>query len=364
MSYKEKIIETVNKLFNEKQENFIFIYTPPKVGSTTLVSSLRVSLGKSYNVIHLHDEIMLSVLSGINNITILDIIDYLSSINKNIFVIDIYRTPIERKISEFFEKISPYHFNNTEENINNYNINRIFNRFNKIFPYIENGDHYFDKYNISDPIPFDFKNKYTIQEKNNIKFIKLRLCDSDIWGNILSTILNNDIVIIEDYKTEEKPIGNLYKKFKDEYKIPLNYYNELENNKFLNYYYSNEEKIDYLNYWKNKLTDNFLPYTFDEYNFYMNLCLENQFIIDIQIDHYIDNGCFCNCCSVKRREYFFRAKKGEKYFEKIIHNKVNEEVKQAKIKNINKKINIINTFNHEIKKKIEKKQKKIIKLFT
>jgi hypothetical protein len=83
MSYKEKIIETVNKLFSGKQENFIFIYTPPKVGSTTLVSSLRVSLGKSYNVIHLHDEIMLSVLTGINNISILQIINYLSSLNKS-----------------------------------------------------------------------------------------------------------------------------------------------------------------------------------------------------------------------------------------------------------------------------------------
>jgi len=37
------------------------------------------------------------------------------------------------------------------------------NRFNKLFPHIENGDHYFDKYNITQPIPFDFQNKYTLQ---------------------------------------------------------------------------------------------------------------------------------------------------------------------------------------------------------
>ena len=37
---------------NTNITNFIFIYTPPKVGSTTLVSSLRISLGGSFHVIH------------------------------------------------------------------------------------------------------------------------------------------------------------------------------------------------------------------------------------------------------------------------------------------------------------------------
>ena len=45
--------EIINKLFNTKNNNYIFIYTPPKVGSTTLVSSLRISLGNSFNVIHI-----------------------------------------------------------------------------------------------------------------------------------------------------------------------------------------------------------------------------------------------------------------------------------------------------------------------
>ena len=171
----EIIAETVNKLFKISTNNYIFIYTPPKVGSTTLVTSLRVSLGKSYGIIHIHDETMLSVLTGINNVKINDIIHFLSNQGKNVYVIDVYRTPIERKISEFFEKISPYHFNNTADNISKYSIKRISDRFNKIFPYIENGDHYFDKYDISDPISFDFEKKYTVQHINNIKFIKIQI---------------------------------------------------------------------------------------------------------------------------------------------------------------------------------------------
>ena len=88
----------------EHNKNIIFVYTTPKVGSTTLVSSLRISLGKTYNIIHIHDEVMLSVLTGINNITVNEMINYLATLGKNVFVIDVYRTPIERKISEFFER--------------------------------------------------------------------------------------------------------------------------------------------------------------------------------------------------------------------------------------------------------------------
>jgi hypothetical protein len=334
----EIIAETVKKLFKISTNNYIFIYTPPKVGSTTLVTSLRVSLGKSYNTIHIHDETMLSVLTGINNIKINDVIQFLSNQGKNVYVIDVYRTPIERKMSEFFEKISPYHFNNTADNISKYSIKRISDRFNKIFPHIENGDHYFDKYGICDPIPFDFEKKYTVQNINNVKFIKLRLCDSNLWGNILSIILKTDIVIIHDYKTEDKPIGQLYKIFKDEYKLPSNYLDIIKNDKYFNFYYNDLERINYLNTWKDRLTTEFIPYTESEYNFYMNLCLENQYINDIDIDHYIDNGCFCIFCSKKRKDIYFKCKSGEKIFDKIIHSEVVAEIKNEKIKEINTKI--------------------------
>jgi hypothetical protein len=344
----EIIAETVNKLFKISTNNYIFIYTPPKVGSTTLVTSLRVSLGKSYNTIHIHDETMLSVLTGINNIKINDVIQFLSNQGKNVYVIDVYRTPIERKMSEFFEKISQYHFNNTADNISKYSIKRISDRFNKIFPHIENGDHYFDKYGICDPIPFDFEKKYTVQNINNVKFIKLRLCDSNLWGNILSIILKTDIVIIHDYKTEDKPIGQLYKIFKDEYKLPSNYLDIIKNDKYFNFYYNDLERIDYLNTWKDRLTTEFIPYTQSEYNFYMNLCLENQHINDIDIDHYIDNGCFCVFCSKKRRDIYFKCKSGDKYFDKIIHSEVVAEIKNEKMKEISKKIK--STIKEQLKK--------------
>jgi hypothetical protein len=354
-----QIAECIEKLFSSITDNYIFVYTPPKVGSTTLVTSLRISLGRSYNVIHIHDEIMLSVLTGINNVKINDIINFLSGQGKNVYVIDVYRTPIERKMSEFFEKISCHHFNNTEENISKYSIKRISNRFNKLFPHLENGDHYFEQYNIDNPIPFDFINKFTLQLINNVKYIKLRLCDSNIWSDILTNIFKSEIVIIYDYNTENKCIGYLYKRFKQEYRLPINFFELIKECKYLNFYYDETERNNYINYWSNKLSNDFFtPYTKSEYNFYMNLCLENQYINDIQNEHYIDNGCFCNYCTKKRKDIFFKAKSGVKVFEKIIHREVINEVKNEKINKINDKLkNVINGYIS--KQKFKPKQFKI-----
>ncbi len=335
------IAETVNKLFNTFTNNYIFIYTPPKVGSTTLVTSLRVSLGKTYNTIHIHDEIMLSVLTGINNVKINDIIHFLSNQGKNVYVIDVYRTPIERKMSEYFEKISPYHFNNSADNISKYSIKRISDRFNKIFPHIEKGDHYFEKYDILEPIQFDFDKKYSIQTLNNVTYIKLRLCDSKLWSSILSNIFRSDIVIIDDHKTEDKSIGQLYSEFKNKYRLPSNYFDIIKNDKYLNFYYNESEKNNYLRIWENRLAREFMPYNESEYTFYINLCLENQYINDIEFEHYIDNGCFCTYCTKKRQDIYIRAKGGEKRFEKIIHQDVINEVKNEKI---NRKVKALNEF--------------------
>jgi hypothetical protein len=311
--------EVLNKLFNTQSPNYVFIYTPPKVGSTTLVSSLRISLGNSFNIIHIHDDVMLNVLTGINNVTVNEIINYIAQKGKNVYVIDVYRTPIERKMSEYFEKIAPYHFNNSDENINNYSIKRVTDRFNKLFPHLAIGDHYFDKYDIANPTHFDFNKKYTIQLLNNIKYIKLRLCDSNIWGQILSSLFQQDIVLISDYQTTNKSVGSLYKRFKDEYKIPANYLELVKDCKYFNFYFSEEERKQYISIWENKTHINFTPYTCDEYKFYVNLYLENQYINDIQAEHYIDNGCLCVYCTKMRKNIFIRAKNGETRFEKITH---------------------------------------------
>jgi dTDP-4-dehydrorhamnose reductase len=161
---------------------------------------------------------MLQVLINIQNVSINDIIKYNAYIGKKVYVIDVYRSPIERKMSEFFEKIADMHFNTTEENLNNYNVNKIINRFNKLFPYLANDADYFkEKYNLELPENFDFEKKYLLQEKDNITYVKLRLRDSSEWDRILEEIFDVNVVIISDYKTDNKPINRLYSQFKNDY---------------------------------------------------------------------------------------------------------------------------------------------------
>jgi hypothetical protein len=315
------IKEANNKIIkSETHKNIIFVYTPPKVGSTSLVSSIRLSAADKFVVIHLHDEVMLNYITGINDITINEIVWYNNYIGKNVYVIDVYRTPIERKFSEFFEKISPYHFNNYEEKINNYNINRVITRFNKVFPYLALGDHYIDRFDIGTKKPFDFENNYLHQKINNINYIKLRLKDSDKWGQILTKLLDTEITMINDYQTNNKTIGVLYQKFKNEYKIPINYFETIKNDYYLSFYYSETERNDYLNSWNSKISNEIVEsYSQDEYTFYVNLYLENQHLDDLQFEHYIDNGCLCNLCSGQRIHLLSIAKSGNKINTKIIH---------------------------------------------
>ena len=90
---------------------------------------------------------MLECFSKIKDISVVELINYNGIfLKRNVFVIDIYRSPIEHKISTFFENISSFHFNTTNELLNNYDLTRIIKRFNLIFPYIAVGDIFIDKY--------------------------------------------------------------------------------------------------------------------------------------------------------------------------------------------------------------------------
>ena len=239
----ELLIKT-NQLLNvnKNQHNkLLFVYSTPKVGSTSIVSSLRIFGITKINIIHIHDEEMLKVLGHISEITINELILYNKYLGKDVYVINVYRSPIERKISVFFEKIGSFHFNNRDDNVNTYNIIKVIQRFNNIFPWIGIGDHFIDKYNVQIPKTFNYTNKYTLVNENGIKYITLRLKDSNEWGNILTKIFGFNIKIIKDYESSNKPIKNLYNLFKSSYKIPKNLLDEQMNDTYLKYYYSEEE---------------------------------------------------------------------------------------------------------------------------
>ena len=68
LKYANECLGICDDLNIEKNRNIVFIYSPPKVGSTTLVSSIRLSAAHKFSVHHIHNEIMLKVLYNITNI--------------------------------------------------------------------------------------------------------------------------------------------------------------------------------------------------------------------------------------------------------------------------------------------------------
>lgn len=349
----QKLIRTNELLnINKHQHNkLIFVYSAPKVGSTSIVSSFRIFGIEKLDIIHIHDEEMLRVLANITDITINEIILFNKYSGKDVYVINVYRSLIERKISTFFEKIGCYHFNVDDNQVNNYNISRVINRFNNIFPWIGNGDHFIEKYNIKIPDRFDFINKYLLVVENDIKYITLRLKDSSEWGTILTNIFGFNIRTIRDYESSNKPIKDLYSSFKNNYRIPINLLNEIKNDRCLNYYYSEDELNSYYNDWFVKSKHAKESYTYEQYKLYENICIENCHIDKIQLDHYFDEGCTCKACSIKRLETIGKILNGVEVKDRIVHIEAKNELIQRRVMRVNKINNIISKIPPKVKGK-------------
>jgi len=349
----------------EKNKNLIFVYCPPKVGSTTLITSFRLCALRKFTILHIHDESMLKVLCGIEGVTVNEIIFYNKALGKNVYVIDIYRSPIEQKMSAFFEKIGSFHFNNTNENVNTYDVNKLIKRFNKIFPYLSRFDYYREIYNIPVPEVFDFEKKYLNIEYNGIYYIKIRLKDSKIWSSIFQEIFGINILIVNDYETDKKIIKDMYFQFKNSYRIPCNLLSIIQNCDTLKYYYSPDERNQYLNSWYPKQEQPFISYSESEYNLYIELCIENQHIGEIQRQHYIDVGCTCVGCSRKRNQILYKISNGHEVADTIDHTQSNNEYKNMIIQKKKERLNqiiqqvaIVNSINNN---RNIKKPKSIIK---
>ena len=284
---------------------------------------------------------MLRVLGHTQDITINELILFNKYLGKTVYVINIYRSPIERKISTFFEKIGTYHFNASDETINNYDVNKVIKRFNDIFPYIGLGDHFIDKYDITIPANFDSTQKYLLVKENDITYITLRLKDSSIWGNILSNIFGFKICTVKDYESSNKPIKNIYMLFKSQYKIPKNLLDSVMNCKYLNYYYSSSEKNMYYNEWLLKSTEIRNSYTPEDYNIYEDITKTNYHIDYLQSDHYMDEGCGCKACSIKRAELALKLIKGIPTYERIVHTEAKTELITRRVTHVNRINNAI-----------------------
>jgi len=244
----------------------VFVYCGGKCGSTTLEHTFKK---QNYNTIHIHrnlqftrhilelyntrNQIQRSKIPVVNNnalFTSFDVIRYNKQQKNQIYIIDSYRTPIERKISSFFQNLNKHCLDYTK-----YNVNQLITIFNEKCIYELEEYHSIDEvlehFGLPKFTTFDFDKKYNVFKTNKITFIKIRFNEIGEWGSILSEIFNKPITIHNANLTENKDIYQLYLDFKKKYKVPEKYLREyLPEDVNFKIYNSEEEQTKYIEKWE------------------------------------------------------------------------------------------------------------------
>tara|TARA_Y200000002_G_C22678985_1_gene663223 strand:+ start:1035 stop:1733 length:699 start_codon:yes stop_codon:yes gene_type:complete len=224
----------------------VLIMCGGKCGSSTLLKTLE---NNGYKCIKVHS------IEDYNNQfqsnKLFDTIN-ISCKKKKFYIIDSYRTPIERKISSFFENIDVHVPRWRYLSI--INLIMIFNK-NFLYPLEEyhSIDEVLNHYKLPIFKTFNFDKKYNIIHKNNKFFIKILHKDIDNWSLILSKIFKKNINISNENLSKNKNYKHLYEKFKFFYRVPRHYLDYMINYDIeFKIYNSSKEQEDYINYWRNK----------------------------------------------------------------------------------------------------------------
>jgi hypothetical protein len=212
-----------------------------KCGSSTLLSTM---IANGFNTIKVHNKKFF--INEFKYDGLIDTININSS-NKPLYIIDCYRTPIEREISGFFENIHRYVPDYKNKSCNE--LIRIFNTFCLNYNQPESINEIFDEYKIKRFTQFDFNKGYIRKQVGNMIFIKLLFKDIHKWDIILSNIFNKPITITNGNLSKDKEYYTLYENFKKNYKVPKAYINRLQTNEAFKIYNTKEEQILYLNKW-------------------------------------------------------------------------------------------------------------------
>ena len=219
----------------------IICLTGGKCGSTTLKNTF---IRNGYKCIKAHNEQCFKRQFKYDGL--IDLINRSSS-NKKLYLIDSYRTPIERKISSFFENISVY-----VPNYVNKSCGELIDIFNNKYLNNLEEDHSINpiikKYGLDPFDTFDFKKKYVIKKKGNLVFIKILFSDIKQWGEILSKIFNKKIVLHNGNLSKHKVYNPIYNQFKKYYKIKKSYINNiLKNDKEFRIFNTKKQQELYIN---------------------------------------------------------------------------------------------------------------------
>ena len=174
--------------------------------------------------------------------------------SRKIYVFDIYKLPIEKKVSTFFQNATPTQLREYKDK----SINDIIEVFNKTqlsnMTWYNPCNEIMSYYSIPQITSFDFKKGYGVTEKDNIVVIKLLSKDINRWHTILGDILGTKIK--PSAKKKECSVAScknyqrLYQYFMYVYRPPSDYIeNVLVSDKEFIMYNTKEDKEEYISKW-------------------------------------------------------------------------------------------------------------------
>lgn len=219
----------------------VICLTGGKCGSSTLNVIFNKNGFKCIKVHNKQDFINIYKYDGL-----IDLINR-SSKNKELYIIDSYRTPIERKISSFFNNISKH-----VPSFKNKNCEELIDLFNTKYLEILEEEHpinsIMEEYGVEPFNTFDFNKKYVIKKVGNIIYIKLLFSNINNWGENLSEIFNKKFIMYQANLSKNKQYFLMYNKFKLMYKTKKAYINDiLKNDKQFRIFNTPEQQDIYIN---------------------------------------------------------------------------------------------------------------------
>ncbi|MDR2889988.1 MAG: putative capsular polysaccharide synthesis family protein [Lachnospiraceae bacterium] len=234
---------------NEMESTDILVYQPAKVGSTTIKSSLTKIGVKSYNT---HRIATIKEIDGLG--------DVFAEISKNrkIKIITLVREPLIRLLSLFFQVLNTWNLPKIQEEDSFLELcnkwmekegdGRITSKQFEWFDVELKAVFGLDIY----AHPFDKEKGYSIIRQGNTEVLVMKMEKLNGLEKVIGEFVGaSDFKLINGNESKTKPYKYLYQNVRDIIKIPQavadRYY---QNNLRMDHFYSQEEKNQFLDYWK------------------------------------------------------------------------------------------------------------------
>lgn len=235
----------------------VYVFCSGKSGSTSLYEALK----DRFEAIHVHSDFEFrETHSNSGYSSVFELVEESMGKYEQVYFIDAYRMPVERRISSYFQHttLEACNYNNCITAEKQLDAELAFTETYSSIAEV------FAHFGLSNFSTFDWDRGYNIRHYRNMVFIKLRFADIHLWSQQLSSIFGQPIEMVNSNLSKEKASAELYETIKGRYKIPdkvLEYI--LLTDPEFKIYNRHNDQIKYFEYWMHRSKKAELPVDFD-----------------------------------------------------------------------------------------------------